>query len=86
MLEAKVESMSKICASVCACNVLCRFIYFTEILLIIATFNPSVVPVPPNLQTRVSLGLLSLDGPGLSAQITQKPLGAKPNMMIVQFC
>ena len=85
MLEAKVESMSKICASVCACNVLCHFIYSTEILLIIAIFNPSEVPVLPNLQTRVSLGLLSLDGPGLSAERTRKPLGAKTQVMIVQF-
>ena len=77
--------MLEICASECAGNVLCRFIYFTEILLIIATFDPSEVPVLPNVQTRLSPGLLSLDGPGLSAQRTRKPLGAKPNMMIVQF-
>ena len=77
--------MLEMCASECACNVLCRFIYFTEILLIIATFDPPAVPVQPNLQTRVSPGLLSLDGPGLSAQRTRKPLGAKTQVMIVQF-
>ena len=82
--EAKVCGRS-VRVSECAGDVFCRFIYFTEILLIIATFNPPAVLVPSNLWTRVSAGLLSLDGPRLSAQSSRKPLSEKPHMLLVQF-